>query len=90
MLQKVALHVVALIAIISAEEALKERTRERIPWDWAETQDNLGNTFLTWGERESGTEQLTLAISAYEDALKVYESEPLGWAMTASDRDSAL
>ncbi len=36
--------------------ALEERTRERVPLDWAATQINLGNALATLGERESGTD----------------------------------
>ena len=38
--------------------ALEERTRERVPLDWAQTQNNLGNALETLGERESGTAHL--------------------------------
>ena len=39
-------------------EALKERTRERVPLDWALTQMNLGTALVRLGERESGTDKL--------------------------------
>ena len=35
-------------------ETLSVRTRERVPLDWAETQNNLGNALSRLGERESG------------------------------------
>ncbi len=38
--------------------ALTERTREGVPLDWATTQMNLDNAFLSLGERESGTGKL--------------------------------
>ena len=34
-------------------EALKERTREQVPLDWAATQNNLDNALTILGERES-------------------------------------
>src|SRR5215469_9636583 len=34
--------------------ALQERTRERVPLDWAGTQNNLGIALMRLGERESG------------------------------------
>ena len=34
-------------------EALKEYTRERVPLDWAMTQNNLGTALVTLGKRES-------------------------------------
>ena len=39
-------------------EALKERTRERVPLDWATTQNNLGAALSALGERESRAERL--------------------------------
>ena len=38
-------------------DALQEWTRERVPLDWAMTQNNLGIALSTLGERESGTER---------------------------------
>ena len=32
-------------------EALKERTRERVPLDWAMTQNNLGDALSALGKR---------------------------------------
>ena len=37
---------------------MKEHTRERVPLDWAMTQNNLGNALRVLGERESGTARL--------------------------------
>jgi hypothetical protein len=41
--------------VTTLQEALKEYTRERVPLDWANTQNNLGNTLARLGEREAGT-----------------------------------
>ena len=40
-------------AVAAFREALKEYTRERVPLDWAMTQNNLGNALQAWraGER---------------------------------------
>ena len=35
--------------------ALEERTRDRVPLDWAMTQNNLGTALKRLGERENGT-----------------------------------
>jgi hypothetical protein len=35
-----------------------EYTRERVPLQWARTQNNLGNALRGLGERESGTRDL--------------------------------
>ena len=40
-------------AIAAYRAALQERTRERVPLDWATTQNNLGNVLLVLGKRES-------------------------------------
>ena len=65
-------------------EALKERTRERVPLDWAMTQMNLGTALWSLGERESGTGKLEEAVLAYREALKerTRERVPLDWALT--------
>ena len=52
--------------------ALEERTRERVPLDWAMTQMNLGNALVTLGERESGTARLEEAVAAYNGALEIF------------------
>ena len=39
-------------AVTAYTEALKERTRERVPLDWAATQNNLGVALTTLGERD--------------------------------------
>ena len=43
-------------------EALKEWTRERVPLQWATTQNNLGIALRILGERESGTARLYFTI----------------------------
>ena len=44
-------------------DALKERSRERVPLDWATTQNSLGNALATLGERESDTGRLEEAVA---------------------------
>jgi hypothetical protein len=51
---------------------LEERTRERVPLDWATTQNNLGTALSSLGERESGTARLEEAVTAYVNALEVF------------------
>jgi hypothetical protein len=41
-----------------ARDALEEWTRERVPLQWATTQNNLGNALRVLGERESVTARL--------------------------------
>jgi tetratricopeptide (TPR) repeat protein len=79
-------------AVAAYSDALKERTRERVPLDWAMTQNNLGNALWTLGERESSAERLEEAVAAYRDALEEWTRErvPLDWAMTQNNLGIAL
>src|SRR5262249_19720384 len=67
-------------------------TRERVPLEWAGTQNNLGNTLTYLGERESGTQHLTEAVAAFRAALleRTRERVPLDWAATLMNLGSAL
>ena len=73
-------------------ETLKEYSRERVPLDWAATQNNLGTALSILGERESGTDRLEEAVAAYREALKEYTREraPRNWAMTQNNLGIAL
>jgi len=42
-------------AVMAYRAALEEWTRDRVPLDWAMTQNNLGTALHTLGRRESGT-----------------------------------
>ncbi len=55
-------------------DALKECTRERVPLDWAATQNNLGLALWMLGKREAGTARLEEAVTAYDAALAVLVS----------------
>jgi len=57
-------------AVAAYRAALEERTRDRVPLQWAMTQVNLGNALFTLGERESGTARLEEAVAAYRAALE--------------------
>ena len=71
-------------AVTAYRAALEERTRVRVPLDWAMTQMNLGNALLTLGQRESETKRLEEAVTAYRAALeeRTRDRVPLDWAMT--------
>jgi len=71
-------------AIVAHREALKERTCKRLPYDWAMTQNNLGNALRTLGAREKGPANLKEALASYEEALKEFNPTrfPRDWAMT--------
>ena len=57
-------------AVAAYRLALQERTRERVPLDWAGTQNNLGLTLSRLAERESGTARLEEAVATYHAALE--------------------
>src|SRR5262249_33699850 len=79
-------------AVAAFRDALEERTRERVPLDWAMTQNNLGRALATLGERESGTARLEQAVAAFRDALKehIRERVPLRWADCTGNQGIAL
>jgi len=57
-------------AVSALQSALQELTRERVPVDWAETQDEMGNVLAAIGAREDGTARLEEAARAYRLALR--------------------
>ena len=63
-----------------------------MPFDWAATQNNLGNALMSLGEHESGTARLEEAASAFREALKerTRERVPLDWAATQNNLGLAL
>jgi hypothetical protein len=67
-------------------------THERVPLDWATTQNNLGLALQVIGDRESGTAKLEEAIAAYREALKerTCECVPLDWAASFGDQGITL
>ncbi len=79
-------------AVAAFREALKEFSRERVPLQWAATQNNLGVALRALGARESGAEKLEQAVVAYREALKEYTRArvPLQWAMTQMNLGNAL
>jgi len=72
--------------------ALTETTRERVPLQWARTQNNLGVVLQSLGERESGMVRLEEAVGAYRAALTEWtrERQPLEWATTQNNLGIAL
>ena len=79
-------------AVATLQDALKERTRERAPLDWAATQTALGLALFRLGEREASTVRLEAAVAAYQEALKelTREQVPLEWAATQTALGLAL
>lgn len=79
-------------AIAALHAVLQEWTRDRMPLQWAATQNNLGNALALLGKRESGTQWLEEAIEAYRAALdeRTRQRVPRGWAATQNDLGKAL
>jgi tetratricopeptide (TPR) repeat protein len=81
-------------AVEAFRAALQEWTRERVPLDWAATQNNLGTALQSLGERESGTQTLQQAVEAYREALKEWTQEAAPYwhnvAQQNLDRANAL
>src|SRR5262249_17063556 len=69
-------------AVAAYREALKERTRDRVPSEWAKTMNNFGYALAQLGERESSSARLEEAVAAYRDALEesTREHVPRSWA----------
>ena len=69
-------------AIRAHRAALQAYPRERMPFDWARTQQSLGRTLGALGEREAGTARLEEAVEACRAALQECPRErvPLDWA----------
>jgi hypothetical protein len=61
-----------------------------VPLDWALTQTNLGITFATLGERESGTVSLEAAVAAYDAALPLFGSAPRYAEICIANRERAV
>jgi tetratricopeptide (TPR) repeat protein len=79
-------------SIAAYRKALVLRIPERVPLDWAMTQNNLGFALFRLGEHESVTAHLDQAVAAYGEALKerTRERAPLDWAMTQNNLGNAL
>src|SRR5258708_39478609 len=82
----------AASGITRYRKLLEMKSRERAPLDWAETQNNLGNSLTRLGARESGTTRLEEAVDAYRAALseRTRERGPLQWAQTQNNLGPAL
>jgi tetratricopeptide (TPR) repeat protein len=81
-----------LESIETYREVLKEYTQDKVPLDWATTQNNLGNALSSLGERENGTKHMEEAMEAYRETLKerTREKVPLDWAMTQNNLGKVL
>lgn len=62
-------------AIRAYEEALRIRTIEKYPVEYAVTQNNLGTAYCCLAEASDREGNLSRAILAYEEALKIYTAD---------------
>ena len=71
---------------------LQQRPRDRVPLDWAMTQNSRGNALTVLGERESGTAHLEEAVATFRVALeeRTRDRVPLDWAATQNNLGIAL
>jgi tetratricopeptide (TPR) repeat protein len=67
------------LAIACYKEALKVRTFEKFPLQYASTQNNLGTAYWMLAELRNKEADLGMAIGCYRAALKIYAKERLPW-----------
>ncbi len=79
-------------AIRAYEAALQVYTCDRLPMDYAMTQNNLGNALRTLAGVEDTAANCRAAIRAFEAALQVYTCDrlPMDYAMTQNNLGVAL
>ena len=83
------------MAVAAYEEALKVRTVEALPMDYAMSQNALGVAYWTMALMEKDvhvkSENCRLAVTAFEQALKVYSLDklPVDYAMAQNNRGLA-
>ncbi|TIN49867.1 MAG: hypothetical protein E5Y30_44525, partial [Mesorhizobium sp.] len=59
-------------AVVAMRATLEKRPRDKVPLDWAASQNNLGLALSALSEREAAGEHLTQAEAAYRLALEEY------------------
>ena len=81
-----------IVAIAIGRQTLTKLARERVPLDWAMTQNNLGNALSILGMRDSEAARLDEAVEAYRAALEEFTRQraPLHWANTQNNLANAL
>ncbi len=79
-------------AIDAYRSALTLASRDRVPLNWAGTQNDLGNALVRLGERESGTARLEEAVAAYRTALQEWSRDhvPCNWAGAQNNLGNVL
>jgi tetratricopeptide (TPR) repeat protein len=77
-------------AIAVFRDALKERTRERLPLEWASVQMNLGNALGTLGARGAERRNWKKPSSPSGEVVSDLHSVPLQWALAQNNLSNAL
>ena len=80
------------IAIEAYQNALKIRTVEQFPMNYAMIQNNIGTAYSTLAEVEDKAQNCKKAIEAYQNALKIrtVEQFPMDYAMTQNNLDRII
>ncbi|MPN10697.1 hypothetical protein SDC9_157994 [bioreactor metagenome] len=78
-------------AVDTYKQALLERTRERVPLDWATTMNNLASALLWLGRMEGSVSILEEAVGTYQQALIEYTQDraPMDWVGTMDNLNQA-
>jgi tetratricopeptide (TPR) repeat protein len=79
-------------AIATWHVVLQHYARDRVPLDWADTQNKLGATLLTLGGLENDTALLREAVAAFHATLEEITRDrvPLAWARVQDNLGNAL
>ncbi|TGP18249.1 peptidase C14, partial [Mesorhizobium sp. M1D.F.Ca.ET.234.01.1.1] len=79
-------------AVAAMRATLDKRPRDKVPLDWASSQNNLGLALYALSEREPGGEHLAQAEAAYRLALEEYtrQKTPVEWAMVQNNLGNTL
>ena len=77
-------------AVAAYRAALEERSRNRVPLDWAMTQNSLGVALWRLGEREAGTARLKEAVAAFDACPTVTKTAWPEEQQVRSDRNEAM
>jgi tetratricopeptide (TPR) repeat protein len=79
-------------ALAAFEQALPERTRERVPLEWAGTVNSIGNASYRLGVLTQNADAYRAAVDAFTAALgeMTRERSATGWARTHNNLANAL
>ena len=78
-------------AVAAYRAALDERTRDRVPPDWAQSQHTLANVLATLAARTHDRARMTEAIASMRNAAEVYrQGNVTYWLPIAEQRIAAM